>query len=417
MRYDVVIIGGGLAGLVAANFLGGCHRRILLLEREKRLGGRAKTDKVDQYYFNLGPHALYKKGKAKQILDELGVRIEGQSPDTGGILYDGRRRLQAPFSPKGILTTKLLNWRERMEWLKVILQLGKQKISDIGPVTYQDWVRNTTDNPKIQSILYTIGRLSTYCNAPELTDARVIVNQLQSAFKGVTYLDSGWQKMVDQLYEKAKSKGVVIQKGSFVKQIIPKDDHEFLLEVGNQQIFAEQVLYTGEPSKLNNLIDCINDDITPVKAAVLDVALNHLPKPKLTFAMSLEESYYYALHSKYAQLSEQSKGYVLHVMKYLHPEENNTTKQLKVELESFLDIVQPGWRQFLETSRFFPNLTVNQRLPEVCQNQSINDPETTVPNLFIAGDWASNESILSEASISTGKNAAQAMMNKWQVSL
>ncbi|MEK7730483.1 MAG: FAD-dependent oxidoreductase, partial [Planctomycetota bacterium] len=39
--YDVVVIGSGLAGLTAANYLGKCGRSVLLLEQHYNFGGMA----------------------------------------------------------------------------------------------------------------------------------------------------------------------------------------------------------------------------------------------------------------------------------------------------------------------------------------------------------------------------------------
>src|SRR4051812_1672767 len=122
-KYDVIIIGGGLAGYVAANYLVKAGLSILLLERGKKAGGRSRTDTMKQQYFNLGPHALYKKGKAKPILEELGVNLRGRSPKTGAILIENNTEIVAPFSPLGILTTSFLTWKERMEWVKVLMKV------------------------------------------------------------------------------------------------------------------------------------------------------------------------------------------------------------------------------------------------------------------------------------------------------
>ena len=59
---DVVVVGGGLAGLTAANALAGEGRKITILEQSERLGGRAATQQDRGYVLNLGPHALHQGG-------------------------------------------------------------------------------------------------------------------------------------------------------------------------------------------------------------------------------------------------------------------------------------------------------------------------------------------------------------------
>jgi len=54
-----VVVGGGLAGLTAANALAGPGRSVVVLEQSEALGGRARTQVSKGYRLNLGPHALY----------------------------------------------------------------------------------------------------------------------------------------------------------------------------------------------------------------------------------------------------------------------------------------------------------------------------------------------------------------------
>jgi monoamine oxidase len=63
MRSDVVIVGGGVAGLAAAGRLGEAGRRVILLEARARLGGRVHTvlDPGSQHPIELG--AEFVQGK------------------------------------------------------------------------------------------------------------------------------------------------------------------------------------------------------------------------------------------------------------------------------------------------------------------------------------------------------------------
>ena len=56
MSHDVVIIGGGIAGLSAAWRLR--HRDVVLLEAGDRLGGRMRSDPCGEYWLNYGAHLL-----------------------------------------------------------------------------------------------------------------------------------------------------------------------------------------------------------------------------------------------------------------------------------------------------------------------------------------------------------------------
>ncbi len=417
-KWDIVIVGGGLAGYVAANYLTKANLSILLIEKGKNIGGRARTNKVNQQYLNLGPHALYKKGKAKSILKELGICLSGKSPKLGGILIENNIEYAAPLSPLGLFTTSLLNGKERMEWIAVLVKVMGIDPESLAEQTFQQWVMQVGISEKVKSLLYILGRLATYCHAPEMVSAKVIVSNIKNAMGGVLYLDGGWQTIIDQLHNKAIISGVQVQSHTLVKQINPvQQDHFKLILSNDEEIHAKYVICTTGPHELSKMLnEKVNLDqnqnsfftqITAVRGATLDLALTQLPKPRRLFAMGITDPLYYSVHSNYARLSDDTKSTVLHVFKYHHPDDQIDRTSIKDELEQFLDRLQPGWQKYVITSRFIPNITVNQRLPQIGDEHKLQRSKTEIPGLYIAGDWASPNSILADGAVSSGKQAAE----------
>ena len=66
--FDVVVVGGGLAGLCAASFAASAGARVALYESSPDLGGRARTRVKEGFCFNYGPHALYLGGSLDTAL-------------------------------------------------------------------------------------------------------------------------------------------------------------------------------------------------------------------------------------------------------------------------------------------------------------------------------------------------------------
>ena len=52
MTYDVIVAGGGMAGLTAAAYLSRAGRRVLLCEKEERLGGLVGSFAHHGYVFD-----------------------------------------------------------------------------------------------------------------------------------------------------------------------------------------------------------------------------------------------------------------------------------------------------------------------------------------------------------------------------
>lgn len=90
-RSEIAIVGGGVAGLVAAMHIGAAGGKAVLFEASPRLGGRAQTRVVEGFCLNQGPHALYIAGAFHAALREFGVIFEGKDPDlpNGKALWKG----------------------------------------------------------------------------------------------------------------------------------------------------------------------------------------------------------------------------------------------------------------------------------------------------------------------------------------
>lgn len=416
-KWDVVIVGGGLAGYVAANYVARTNLSVVILEKGKFVGGRARTTKIEQQYFNLGPHALYKKGKARSILEELRITLPGKPTKSGGILIENNSEFPAPFSALNLFKTNLLNWKERIEWMTVLLKIVRVNTEPLEGKTFHQWAGEITHSPKVKFLLYTLGRLATYSHTPEKMDAKVMVSHLKIAMKGVLYLDGGWQTIIDQLHNKAVLSGVQVQPQTPVRQIELLSDGSFqLVTPHNEKILAKNVIWTAGPQELESMFldkdNCFSNKMTAIKGATLDVALSQLPNPEKLFAMDLTNPLYYSVHSTYAHLSDNKNNIILHVFKYHHPEEHHDNTLDKHSLEQFLEKLQPGWEKYVITKRFLPHITVNQRLPELGDEKKLLRLKSTIPHLYVAGDWASPDYILSEGAVSSGKQAAEELIIK-----
>ena len=75
-REKVVILGGGIAGLATAYFLGAAGIESTIFEGQDRPGGLSKSFDIDGFWFDYGAHASFTKDEEVKQLLENGVDIQ-----------------------------------------------------------------------------------------------------------------------------------------------------------------------------------------------------------------------------------------------------------------------------------------------------------------------------------------------------
>ncbi len=76
MKYDVIVVGGGIAGLTSAAFLSQSGYQVLLCEKEDRLGGLVGSFPFNGFVFDAGIRAMENSGVLFPMLRQLGIDIE-----------------------------------------------------------------------------------------------------------------------------------------------------------------------------------------------------------------------------------------------------------------------------------------------------------------------------------------------------
>ena len=425
MNKNVIVVGGGIAGLAASIYLarGGCT--VTIFEKRRYLGGRAITHLRRGFRFNLGPHAFYRGGPGDSVLRELGVPVIGKRPKGNGIALVGDHQYRLPAGFLSLLGTNLLGFKAKSELGKLMLRIRRIDPKPFAAMTIRQWIDANVHDARVRQVVETFVRLATYSAdfdkqsaAPALAQLRLLIR------RGVTYVDEGWQKIVDALHSNAVSAGVNFVTSSRIVglehdgavkavELGGLDDDELnndTISVAIPEIPPEgtkgtrlpatTVLLAIDPAGARELVPTLPiPSLTPVTLSSLDIALSRLPQPKMTFAVTLDRPFYFSDHARWAQLTPKG-GSLLHVAKYGFAREH--------ELEEFVDMLQPGWRDAVVHRRFLPTMTVSNAL--VTPNAARPGITTPVQGLYVAGDWVGEEGILSDAALASARAAAKAIL-------
>lgn len=186
----VVVVGGGIAGLVAAWECARIGMRVTLLEASGRLGGRIETAAVDGITVDLGPEAFSLSATALAgLLDELGLRGEVEPVRDASVAVaapaaGGPRVVTLPANRAGIPANvwaepvrRLIGgrgvWRAYLDRLRPPLTIGRER--SLGALV------GTRMGARLRDRLVAPVTVGTWGIDPDTVDADLAVPGLSAA--------------------------------------------------------------------------------------------------------------------------------------------------------------------------------------------------------------------------------------------
>ena len=381
-----IIIGGGLAGLTAANALAHPDRKITVLEQSEHLGGRAITRRDAGFFLNLGPHALYRGGPAARTFREWNIPIQGHSPaqSRGYFVYEGKK-FPLIADTASLLKSPLFGIGEKLEAgnLLRLLAAGRAPRQSM-----REWIDDHARSPKVRALAAAITRLTTFVADLDHLSAAAALPQIAMAIaNSVDYLDRGWQTLIEGLAARARSLGVEIRTAAPVTSLAFLD--------------ADGIVLATPPATVENLTGVSFANLRPVRVACLDLGLSSLPDGAVNFGLGIDRPFYFSVHSAAAQLAPEGSA-LIQMAKYLEADSDPAAD--RAELEQFADLMAPGWRDRVTMTRFLPGMIVSHAMatPEGRPDVDALNKE----GIAIAGDWVGPDHMLADTVVSSALRAA-----------
>ena len=141
MNIDVVIVGGGIAGLATGYELARCGVSFVVIERSARAGGVILSEEIDGYTIDGGPDSLLiQKPDGIRLCEEIGLAdrlVSTKPPRVAFIQRDGRLHPLPAASVLGIPTrvgpflgTRLFSWAGKLRMGAELFVPARQDAAD-----------------------------------------------------------------------------------------------------------------------------------------------------------------------------------------------------------------------------------------------------------------------------------------------
>ncbi|HEX7166405.1 MAG TPA: FAD-dependent oxidoreductase [Acidimicrobiales bacterium] len=199
----VTVVGGGIAGLVAATTAAEEGAMVELHDAHATLGGRARSATSDGFVANLGPHALYADGPLWAWLRDRRLNPPCVTPAKRGFRF--RWHGLSRRTPPAALVRALPVLR------------GDAPVD----ATFDEWVASRCGEEPARALAHAAG-VVTFVAEPGELSAAFVLERLRRATKvppGARFVVGGWSTLIDGLATRARDLGVRIVTSSPVDEV------------------------------------------------------------------------------------------------------------------------------------------------------------------------------------------------------
>ncbi|WP_299268700.1 NAD(P)/FAD-dependent oxidoreductase [Halorientalis sp.] len=261
---DVVVVGGGLAGLVAARHLADAGRDVTVLEAREEVGGRVRSVREDGFVFDRGFQVLFTAyPAAKRELDYDALDLRAFSAGAA-IANPGRRSVLAdPLSSPGDLTDTLFNTDVTLgDKLRLFKLQQEMKRADVETLFDPDERQDVRDYLRARGFS---GQFVENFAAPFYggitldrslsTDAGVFRYTFKMLAEGKTVVPArGMGAISEQLADRARAAGAEIELGTTVESL-DATDGSVTVETNGETLGADGAVVATDPPTAAALTD------------------------------------------------------------------------------------------------------------------------------------------------------------------
>ncbi len=426
-HYDVVIVGGGLAGLSAAAYLSSRGKKIALLERGA-LGGRAVTLKIKGFNFNFGAHAIYSRDTSvlRTFEKELDLHIDWQDFNPNKAKYDlGDALTDVPANLQGLFRTKVLKGLDKVMFTFEVLKTMLKMETGHPHLSIQKWMEKKHVSEDVQEMMLTLASSNFFTREPEKIPSDVFFQYYRRLFttnKPVAYIGGGWQALIDEFVRVIEQNNGTILTKTKVESLRVEDDRVVAAVTAEGEITGDEFISCIPPKEMvkvfkdTKLEHAISQyaSYDPTYVVVYDVGLKNRIDVPYTYIYDKQNNIFITDISYYDTTCVPEGGQLLQATAYINQSDlgnKENIEQRKAEIEQLYDKHFPGWREELVV----PRVSTRAVVQEIKWTMTQKPMPTFLPdyrNLFFAGDWCEGQGQLSELSFSSAYQVSNLILEK-----
>lgn len=373
---EITVVGGGLAGLIAASEVAEAGVPVRLMEARQRLGGRAQSLEGD-YQANFGPHALYAGTEIWGWLKERGLhspsRMPVRSTTAIQIRWQGDLRRLPPLGA-------LRNLRRLTKDAPVERPLG-------------DWAAERAGEDTARFVAGLAGPL-VFDHDPGRLSAASVMGKIRSVQLQLVptprYVEGGWGALVERIAAHARSTGVVIEVGRRVESV-------------DEVAGSGPVIVALDPPGARNLLG--DESLRPEspRVALLDLGLeSRRGDPYLV--VDMDEAAFVDRFTAVVPSLAPPGHELVQASVGLRPDEGLASGVSR--LEAILDQAFTGWRERTTWRRRGLGAEATGAVDLPGTTWQDRTPVAYADDVWLAGDWVAAPGHLAEVSCTSAQQAA-----------